>query len=128
MGFPRGKDAVALSALLAAALLGGWMTLHARVRPFTDWTDGERSFSTTTDARIRHAVWDAPAPLSGVEGQAGEPTLAPDGHWLVFSAGARGLNRSVQGQQIRSLSDQVNRIDDGADLGCPFSHLTHDSR
>ena len=41
-------------------------------------------------------------------------------------AGARGLDRGVQRQQVGALGDQVDGVDDAADLIGALAHLAHD--
>src|SRR5262245_7619161 len=87
----RSKDLVAGAALAGALGLGGFLFLRARGALGVSWTDGERTFRSETGERVRHAVWDAPEDL-GTLGEASRPALSPDGRWLVFAAGERGLN------------------------------------
>jgi Tol biopolymer transport system component len=90
----RSKDLVAGAALAGALGLGGFLLLRARGALGVSWTDGERSFRSETGASVRHAVWDLPEDLGelGEPGEGSRPALSPDGRWLVFAAGARGLN------------------------------------
>ena len=82
----RSKDLVAGAALAGAFGLGGFLFLRAHGALGVSWTDGERTFRSETEERVRHAVWDAPEDL-GTLGEATRPTLSPDGRWLVFAAG-----------------------------------------
>ncbi|HEX6885550.1 MAG TPA: hypothetical protein VF530_19415, partial [Planctomycetota bacterium] len=87
----RSKDLVAALALAAALGLGGYLLARERGWLGTAWTDGARSFGAETGPLVRHAVWDAPQALTEL-GDARDPALSPDGRWLVFASGERGLN------------------------------------
>ena len=87
----RSKDLVATAALTGALGLGGFLYLRAHGFLGEHWTDGARRFASETENVVRHAVWDQPERWSEL-GQASDPTLSPDGRWLVFASGARGLN------------------------------------
>ena len=52
--------------------------------------------------------------------------LRDDGEAAAGVSGARRFDRGVERQQIRALGDQVDGIDDGADLARPLPHLAHD--
>ncbi len=90
----RSKDLVAAAALAGALGLGGFLFLRAQGLLGTHWTDGTRRFASATERSVRHAVWDAPERLEGL-GEGSDPALSPDGRWLVFASGARGLNQEL---------------------------------
>ena len=92
----RSKDLVALVALLCAASYGTWLWMRSSLELGGGWTDGERVWSSVRGDRIRYAVWDDPDPMAGFEGEEGaRPALSPDGRWLVFAVGERGLNMDL---------------------------------
>ncbi len=92
----RSKDLVALAALAGAALLGLWLLARSRFEIGAAWSDGRRRFSAATAEGIRHAVWDRPVPLrAGGDAAGGDPALSPDGRFLVFTVGERGLNSEL---------------------------------
>ncbi len=95
----RGKDLVALAALSAAALLGAWLFLRTRLELGAAWTDGVRRWGTTSGEEIRHAIWDRPRPWPGSE-DGRDPALSPDGRWLVFAVGERGLNAELWAAEL----------------------------
>jgi len=98
MGPGRSKDWVAAGAALTALVFGAYLFLRAQARIGVAWTDGERRFAAETGSDIRHAVWGAPEALDAGDalgGEAGDPTLSPDGRWLVFATGTRGLNAEL---------------------------------
>jgi len=101
-GEGRSKDRVAIAALAAAALLGGWLVLRSGGGLGTSWSDGARRYESESANGVRHAVWDAPEELPGLVGEAADPTLSPDGRWLVFAVGERGLNAELY------LAERVN--------------------
>jgi len=94
----RGKDLAALAALLAATIFGTWLFLRHQLDLGAGWTDGTQTYDAVRGERIRYAVWDAPRPLGGEvngEGRESRPALSPDGRWLVFASGERGLNADL---------------------------------
>ncbi|MDF1800368.1 MAG: hypothetical protein P1V81_14415, partial [Planctomycetota bacterium] len=89
------KDLVALFALLAAAVWGTWLVARAELELDVEWTDGRVRYEATDGARVRHAIWDDAQLLGGSvnsSGQESRPALSPDGRFLVFATGERGLN------------------------------------
>ncbi len=95
MARSRGKIVVLVAALAAAA---GW-ALAQRARSFAAGegrlSDGSERHVALDAPGLRHVVWDTPAPAGGASASAGgeeRPALSPDGRWLVFASGARGLN------------------------------------
>lgn len=97
-GKGRGKDIVALGAILGAAIWGTWLFVRSELDLGSGWTDGQQSYDSVRGERIRYAVWDAPramaGELNGPEAEA-QPAISPDGRWLVFSVGERGLNTDL---------------------------------
>ncbi|MCK6449166.1 MAG: hypothetical protein L6Q99_22445 [Planctomycetes bacterium] len=89
-----GKNVVIVVALVAAGFLAAWL----RFRPYLvggEYTDGLATYETDDTQTVRYAVWDAPEALrAGSESTSREtrPAVSPDGRWLVFEAGERGLN------------------------------------
>ena len=53
--------------------------------------------------------------------------LGNDGKAATGIAGTRGLDRRVQRQQVRPLGDQIDRVDDAADLVGTLAHLADDA-
>ena len=93
-----GKDLVAFAAVAAAAVFGTWLYIRSELDLGTGWTDGAQHYDAVKGERIRYAVWDAPEPVTGdVNGAEAEsrPALSPDGRWLVFAVGERGLNADL---------------------------------
>lgn len=103
-----GKNVVIVVALVAAGFLAAWL----RFRPYLvggEYTDGLATYETDDARTVRYAVWDAPEALhAGGEAAAREtrPALSPDGRWLVFEVGERGLNCELW---IAELVDGVLR-------------------
>src|SRR5262245_50303954 len=91
----RSKDVVALVALAAAVFLAGWLALRSHGPFAARWSDGTRLFASETGSGVRHAVWDAPELVAGLESEAADPTLSRDGRWLVFANGGRGLDADL---------------------------------
>src|SRR5689334_1536983 len=95
MGRSRGKTLTMFAALAAAA--GYALVHHARslAEGAGRLSDGSAVQLALEAPELRHVVWDAPHALGGAsEGAGGEsrPALSPDGRWLVFASGERGLN------------------------------------
>lgn len=103
------KDVVAATALASALGLGGFLFLRARGAFGASWSDGQRRFDSATGSRVRHAVWDEPEVLAEL-GQGSAPALSPDGRWLVFASGARGLNAELFVAERRSDGTSEPRV------------------
>ena len=93
-----GKNVVIVLALLGAGFFAAWL----RFRPYLGhqdlYTDGERTYATSTSEEIRYAVWDIPERLTNeinTPALEGRPTLTGDGRFLVFSVGEPGLNSDL---------------------------------
>ncbi|MCB9916596.1 MAG: PD40 domain-containing protein [Planctomycetes bacterium] len=90
-----GKNAVIALSLLAAGAFAAWR-LGGPLGGDT-YVDGRRAY-TLDGARLRRAVWDAPAPLAGAVNTPeieGHPTRSADGRWLAFAVGERGANAEL---------------------------------
>ena len=93
-----GKDFAAIAALLLAAVWGTWLVARQSLELDASWTDGTKTFSTTSADEIRFAIWDDAAPLPGAvneEGAETRPAVSPDGRFLVFASGERGLGADL---------------------------------
>ncbi|MBL7009262.1 MAG: PD40 domain-containing protein, partial [Planctomycetes bacterium] len=93
-----GKNLVIVIALVAA----GFFLAYLRFRPYlgqeSGYTDGERRYAGDTFRDVRYAVWEDPEALGGEvnsPGFEGRPAVSPDGRWLVFPTGERGLNSDL---------------------------------
>src|SRR6186713_1503043 len=94
----RWKSIVLAVALLTAA---AYVLAH-RARSFWEgegrWTDAAALRPSLADDVVRHAVWEAPEtlpePLNSSSNES-RPALSPDGRWLVFTVGERGLNADL---------------------------------
>ncbi len=98
MASNRGKDLVAFGAVVAASVFGTWLFLRTQLDLGAGWTDGTQRFEAVRGERIRYAVWDTPAPFGGDANGAdaeSRPAISPDGRWLVFAVGERGLNADL---------------------------------
>ncbi|MEQ1895255.1 MAG: hypothetical protein ABL998_22175, partial [Planctomycetota bacterium] len=85
------RDLVAFGALGTALVLGGHLFLRSHELLGARWSDGEAEFSPRDDGRVRHAVWEPAESLTEL-GSGSGATISPDGRWLVFAQGERGLN------------------------------------
>ena len=92
------KNVVIVLALAGAAAL----VITRRVVPYlvdrATYTDGEQVWTTTRGEGLRYALWKPAEELgAGVNTPAHEtrPALSPDGRWLVFGVGERGLNADL---------------------------------
>jgi len=93
-----GKNLVIVIALVAA----GFFLAYLRFRPYlgqeSGYTDGERRYAGDTFQDVRYAVWEDPEALGGEvnsPGHEGRPAISPDGRWMVFPVGERGLNSDL---------------------------------
>jgi hypothetical protein len=91
MAGERAKNLVAAASLLGAAALGAFLGARALGLFDPGWSDGTRRFGAETGPLVRHAVWDRPEDFAAL-GPAQDPAVSPDGRWLVFASGERGLN------------------------------------
>ena len=93
-----GKDLVIVAALVAAGFLFAWV----RFRPFLGdegfYSDGARVVDVSRADGLRYAVWRRPEPLAGEvngPGREGRASRTPDGAWLVFAGGERGVSADL---------------------------------
>jgi hypothetical protein len=92
------KDAVAILAILGAVIWGTWLFARQGLELDAEWTDGQARYAAADGERIRHAIWDDAELLGGGvngEGTEARPALSPDGRYLVFATGERGLNADL---------------------------------
>lgn len=93
-----GKNVVIVAALVAAGFLVAWIRFSPYLGRESSFTDGEELYDPTGADEIRFAVWDLPEALpSSVNTEAWEsrPAVSPDGRFLVFGVGRRGLNADL---------------------------------
>jgi len=88
------REFVACAALGSALVLGARLLVRSHDVLGARWSDGLREFTPHDDGRVRHAVWEPAEELSEL-GPGRGATLSPDGRWLVFAAGERGLNAEL---------------------------------
>ena len=109
MRLPRGKDVVAVTALVAAGGFATYLFCRSELGFGTGFSDGTERYSALAGERIRYAVWDDPEPLVGAlntPAAESRPAVSPDGRFLVFCAGERGLNADLF---VAELADGVPR-------------------
>lgn len=93
-----GKNVVIVAALVAAGFLVAWIRFSPYLGRESSFTDGEELYDPTGTDEIRFAVWDLPEALpAAVNTEAWEsrPAVSPDGRFLVFGVGRRGLNADL---------------------------------
>ena len=91
----RGKDIVIALALLAAGAYGSYLFIRSQGGFTPGWTDGDILYESVRGKDIRFAVWEAPERVANdvnSEAVGGRSALSPDGRFLVFEVGERGLN------------------------------------
>lgn len=84
--------------LLAAGFLVAWLRFRPYLGTEGAFTDGERTIEIAKVDELRYAVWDAPLALPGElnsEEPESSPVLSPDGRYMVFVVGARGLGMDI---------------------------------
>ena len=89
------KNIVIALSLIGAGFLVAWLRFRPHLETQGSFTDGERTYQQLADEPLRYALWDRAAPLAGLKDEAtshADPALSPDGRWIVFAAGERGLN------------------------------------
>ena len=88
------KNVVIVLALIAAGFFAAWLRFRSYLGSEGRFSDGQRTYDIAGAGEVRYAVWDRPMRVEG-DAAAGEgearPALSPDGRWLVFSVGQRGL-------------------------------------
>ncbi|QDV08286.1 WD40-like Beta Propeller Repeat protein [Planctomycetes bacterium Poly30] len=84
--------------LLAAGFLAAWLRFRPYLGTEGAFTDGERTIEIESVDELRYAVWDDPLPLTGdlnSDEPESAPVLSPDGRYMVFVVGARGLGTDI---------------------------------
>ncbi len=93
-----GKNLVIVITLVAAGFFLAWLRFRPYLGEEAGYTDGERRYEAAAFEDLRFAVWEDPAPApEAVNSRAaeGRPAVSPDGRWLVFAVGERGLNQDL---------------------------------
>jgi hypothetical protein len=93
------KNVVIVLALLGAGFALAWL----RFRPWLEqgggsFSDGRSERALSDVERLRYAVWDEAAPLAGeVNGPGAEShtSVSPDGRFVVFAGGERGVDADL---------------------------------
>ncbi len=89
------KNLVIALSLVGAGFLVAWLRFRPHLETQGSFTDGEREYHQLAQEPLRYALWDRGVPLNGLHEQGSshaDPALSPDGRWIVFAAGERGLN------------------------------------
>ena len=97
--------------LVAAGFLFAWLRFRPHLGTEGAFTDGERTIEIEKVDELRYAVWDAPLPLPGdlnSDEPEGAPVLSPDGRYMLFVAGARGIGTDIW---ICDLDSQGNALE-----------------
>ena len=105
-----GKDLVILCALVSATAFGTWLFLRSEFQIGSGWSDGVNEYAGIGARGIRYAVWEESEAVfppstygAGVNEQTDSiyrPSVSPDGRYLVFAAGERGLNTDLYIAQL----------------------------
>ncbi|RMH01695.1 MAG: hypothetical protein D6702_10715 [Planctomycetota bacterium] len=93
-----GKNLVIVLALIGAGFFLAWLRFRPWLGREGGFTDGERRYTGASLQELRYAVWDEPEVLPATVNSAeaeGRPALSPDGRFLVFAVGERGLNADL---------------------------------
>ncbi len=97
--------------LVAAGFLFAWLRFRPHLGTEGAFTDGERTIEIEKVDELRYAVWDAPLPHLGEvnsEEPEGAPVLSPDGRYMLFVSGARGIGTDIW---ICDLDSQGNALE-----------------
>ena len=84
--------------LVAAGFLFAWLRFRPHLGTEGAFTDGERTIEIEKVDELRYAVWDAPMPHLGdvnSDEPEGAPVLSPDGRYMLFVSGARGVGTDI---------------------------------
>ncbi len=125
-----GKNLVIALCLVSAGFLIAWLRFRPHLGTEGRFTDGVQEYAAITSEPLRYALWDEALPLEGLsEGASREfdPCLSPNGRWLVFAVGERGLGTDLwiaemidgRAQNARPLSELNSEKDE---LAPAFGH------
>jgi Tol biopolymer transport system component len=107
-----GKNIVILLALLGAGFFLAYIRFRPHLEQATSWTDGETVYKDEKPADIRYALWENPKAFDGrVNSDEDElrPALSPDGQYLVFASGEKGLNQDLYISEVLNGEPQEPR-------------------
>ncbi|GEM_PF-1108237 len=93
-----GKNIVIVAALMGLGFFAAWLRFRPYLGSEGQFTDGQQAYDRVHDSDVRYAIWDTPVRLpQGVNGPEGEsrPSLSPDGRFLVYAVGERGLGSDL---------------------------------
>ncbi|MFT4647161.1 MAG: hypothetical protein ACI9X4_000368 [Glaciecola sp.] len=93
-----GKNLVIAICLLSAGFLVAWLRFRPHLGTEGRFTDGVREYAAIASEPLRYALWDDVLPVEGLADGASrefDPCLSPDGRWLVFAVGERGLGTNL---------------------------------
>ena len=92
------KNLVIAAALLGAGFLVAWLYFRPHLGSQGTFTDGVREYSSVEEEPLRYALWDQGQLLTSLrDGDSSQfdPCLSPDGRWMVFAVGERGLGTDL---------------------------------
>lgn len=98
MGGHFGKNVVIAVSLLAAGFLAAWLRFRTHLGTEGSYTDGQATIEIEQIEALRYAIWDRPQTLAGdVNTNEDEhaPAISPDGQYIVFVVGERGLGTDL---------------------------------
>jgi hypothetical protein len=93
-----GKTIVIVLSLVTAGFFIAWLRFRPHLATQGSYSDGVQRYEGLASEPIRFAVWDEIEPLLDEEDAkdgAHRPALSPDGRWLVFASGERGLSADL---------------------------------
>jgi len=94
------REFVACATLGTALVLGARLVVRSHEVLGARWSDGTSEYSPSAEGVVRHAVWE-PAEALAALGSGRGATLSPDGRWLVFAQGERGLNAELWRAEVQ---------------------------
>jgi hypothetical protein len=92
------KNLVIVGALLGVGFALAWLRFRPHLAHDGHFTDGRGRLELSEVERLRYAVWDAPEVVLGdLNGPGSETrtTVSPDGRWVVFASGERGVDADL---------------------------------
>lgn len=112
------KNLVIVGALLGVGFALAWLRFRPHLEHDGHFTDGRGRLELSDVERLRYAVWDAPeAVLGDLNGPGSETrtTVSPDGRWVVFASGERGVDAdlyvgAIDGERVTNVRalDELN--------------------
>ena len=93
-----GKNLTIVLALVAVGFLTAWLRFRPYLGSEGRFSDGVKTYDVSGTDEVRYAVWAPRVHLSGEINsidREGRAAISPDGRWMVFGVGERGLGADL---------------------------------